>query len=77
MPDSAAAFTAVPGASACFVGGIVSYATAVKVAVLGVSPTIIEEHGAVSAECAVAMASGARSLLGATYALATTGVAGP
>lgn len=73
----AAAFTAVPGASACFVGGVVSYATAVKVSVLGVSPTIIEEYGAVSAECAAAMATGARTVLGATYALATTGVAGP
>lgn len=73
----AALFTSVPGASACFVGGVVSYATEVKVSVLGVSPTIIEEYGAVSAECATAMASGARSLLSATYALATTGVAGP
>lgn len=73
----AAAFTAVPGASACFVGGVVSYATAVKISVLGVSPAIIEEYGAVSAECAAAMASGVRTLLAATYALATTGVAGP
>ena len=67
----------MPGASACFVGGVVSYATAVKVSVLGVSPTIIEEYGAVSAECATAMATGARACSGATYALATTGVAGP
>ena len=73
----AAAFTSVPGASACFVGGVVSYAAAVKVSVLGVSPTIIEEYGAVSAECATAMAAGAKALLGATYTLATTGVAGP
>ena len=73
----AAEFTAVPGASACFLGGVVSYATSAKVSVLGVSPTIIEEYGAVSAECAAAMATGARTLLGATYALATTGVAGP
>ena len=70
-------FTSVPGASACFVGGVVAYASEVKVSVLGVSPSIIEEYGAVSAECASAMASGARSLLSATYALATTGVAGP
>jgi nicotinamide-nucleotide amidase len=73
----AALFTAVPGASGCFVGGVVSYATAVKISVLGVAPAIIEEYGAVSAECAGAMATGARTLLGATYALATTGVAGP
>lgn len=73
----AAMFTAVPGASACFTGGVVAYASAVKVSVLGVAPTIIEEYGAVSAECAAAMALGSRSLLGSTYALATTGVAGP
>ena len=73
----AALFTSVPGASACFVGGVVAYATAVKVSVLGVAPAIIEEYGAVSAECAAAMASGVRALVGATYALATTGVAGP
>lgn len=73
----AAAFTSVPGASACFLGGVVSYATEVKVSLLGVSTTVIDEYGVVSAECAAAMASGARTLLGATYALATTGVAGP
>lgn len=73
----AAEFTSVPGASACFVGGVVAYASAVKVSVLGVSPSIIESYGAVSAQCAEAMALGARALLGSTYALATTGVAGP
>ncbi len=73
----AAAFTSVPGASACFLGGVVAYATRAKVSVLGVSPAIIEAYGAVSAECAAAMASGARSLLSTTHALATTGVAGP
>lgn len=73
----AALFTSVPGASACFVGGVVAYATDVKISVLGVSPAVIEAYGAVSAECATAMAAGVRELLGATYALATTGVAGP
>ena len=73
----AALFTSVPGASACFLGGLVSYATAVKVTLLGVPESVIAEHGVVSAECAAAMAAGARSLIGATYALATTGVAGP
>lgn len=73
----AALFTSVPGASACFRGGVVAYATEVKVSVLAVSPSIIESYGAVSAECASAMALGVRSLLSATYALATTGVAGP
>ncbi|EON23604.1 competence/damage-inducible protein cinA [Nocardioides sp. CF8] len=73
----AALLTSVPGASVCFVGGVVAYATAVKVSVLGVSPATVEEYGAVSAECATAMAVGARQRLGADYALATTGVAGP
>lgn len=73
----AAALTAVPGASASYVGGVVAYATEVKVSVLGVSPAIVEQHGVVSAECAVAMARGVRGLTGATYGVATTGVAGP
>lgn len=73
----AASFTAVPGASACFVGGIVAYATEVKISVLGVAASLVESYGAVSAECAAAMATGAREVLGSTYALATTGVAGP
>ncbi|PUA79173.1 CinA family protein [Nocardioides currus] len=73
----AAAVTAVPGASACFRGGVVAYATPVKVSVLGVPAEVVEAYGAVSAECAAAMATGARELLGATYGLATTGVAGP
>jgi len=73
----AAAVTAVPGSSACFVGGVVAYATAVKESVLGVPRGVIDQHGVVSAECARAMAAGCREATGATYALATTGVAGP
>lgn len=73
----AAAVTAVPGSSAYFVGGVVAYATAVKESVLGVPRTVIDQHGVVSAECARAMASGVRALTGATYAVSTTGVAGP
>lgn len=73
----AAALTAVPGSSAAFVGGLVAYSAEVKVSVLGVPPGLIEEHGVVSAECARAMADGARALTGATYAVSTTGVAGP
>lgn len=73
----AAAFTSVPGASACFVGGVVAYASEAKMSVLGVPPSVIESYGAVSAECAASMATGARSLFSATHALATTGVAGP
>lgn len=73
----AAAVTAVPGASRAFLGGVVSYATEVKVGVLGVPADLVAAHGVVSAECAAAMAAGVRRLLGASYALATTGVAGP
>jgi len=73
----AAALTAVPGSSTVFVGGVVAYATAVKETVLGVLAALIEEHGVVSSACARAMASGVRTLTGATYAVSTTGVAGP
>lgn len=73
----AAALTDVPGASRSFVGGVVSYATSVKTDLLGVSEDLVSEHGVVSAECAIAMAEGARRQLGSTYALSTTGVAGP
>ncbi|WP_457206571.1 CinA family protein [Nocardioides sp. P5_C9_2] len=73
----AALLTSVPGASACVTGGVVAYATAVKVAVLGVPADTVAAHGVVSGECAAAMATGVRALLGTTYAMATTGVAGP
>ena len=73
----AAALTAVPGASATYVGGVVAYATSLKQDVLGVSPALVAAHGVVSSECALAMARGAVVLTGATYAVSTTGVAGP
>ncbi|WP_205473538.1 CinA family protein [Nocardioides sp. SYSU D00038] len=73
----AALVTGVPGASEAYVGGVVSYATEVKIEVLGVPRALVQRHGVVSAECAVAMARGAVSTLGATWALSTTGVAGP
>jgi nicotinamide-nucleotide amidase len=73
----AAALTAVPGSSDSFVGGIVAYAAAVKEGALRVPPTLIARHGVVSAECARSMAEGARALTGATWAVSTTGVAGP
>lgn len=73
----AAAITSVPGASRSYVGGVVSYATRVKVDVLGVPSEVVRDHGVVSAECATAMATGVRTLLGADYGIATTGVAGP
>lgn len=66
-----------PGASQTFLGGVVSYATAVKVRVLGVSEETVAEHGVVSRQCAIEMAEGVRQLLGADLAVSTTGVAGP
>lgn len=60
-----------------YAGGVVSYATGVKTGVLGVPAEVVDRYGVVSAECARAMADGVRRLLGTTYALATTGVAGP
>lgn len=73
----AAALTAVPGASAVFRGGIVAYAADLKVLLLGVSEDLLGRVGTVHADVAVAMADGARHRLGASAAIATTGVAGP
>lgn len=72
-----ARLTAVPGSSDVYLGGIVSYANEVKEQQLGVGAATIREHGAVSAEVAVAMARGAQEHLGADVAVAVTGVAGP
>lgn len=69
--------TDVPGASAVFQGGVVSYAIAVKEIVLGVSRADIEKYSAVSAPVARQMAQGARLLLHSDIAVSTTGVAGP
>lgn len=69
--------TDAPGASRSYRGGVVAYATEVKVAVLGVPQRVVDEHGVVSGPCARAMAEGALRLTGATYAVSTTGVAGP
>ena len=69
--------TDLPGASQVFKGGVVSYTNEVKANVLGVSPELLEEHGAVSAPVAQAMAEGARKALGCDIALSATGVAGP
>jgi nicotinamide-nucleotide amidase len=69
--------TNVPGASAVFLAGYVTYSNEAKIAALGVDPAAISEHGAVSESVARAMAEGARAKSGAAFALATTGIAGP
>lgn len=73
----AARLTDRPGSSAYVAGGVVAYANEAKSALLGVDPALIAEHGAVSAEVAEAMATGALSRFGADTAVAITGVAGP
>ena len=73
----ATVLTEVPGSSSTFKGGVVTYATELKVTILGVAQDVVDRHGVVSAACAEAMAEGVRSLTGATYGVRTTGVAGP
>ena len=71
------AITGVGGASAFYLGGVISYADGVKTDVLQVPQATLERHGAVSAQVALAMADGVRACLGADVAVAVTGVAGP
>lgn len=71
------AITAVPGSSAVFWGGIVSYDNSVKHGVLGVPEEVLATKGAVSPECAAAMADGARRRLNTDLAVSITGIAGP
>lgn len=73
----AGALTAIPGSSSVVMGGLVTYSNAMKTALADVPAELIEEHGAVSRACAVAMAEGGRMRLGTTHALAITGIAGP
>ena len=72
-----AALTAVPGSSAIYKGGIISYTDWVKETILGVSRETLEIHGAVSLQTAEEMAVGVRKLLQADVAVAVTGLAGP
>jgi nicotinamide-nucleotide amidase len=69
--------TSVPGSSVYYIGSSISYANEVKTQFLGVNPEVIASKGAVSEEVAIAMAKGVRDRLKSTWALATTGVAGP
>ena len=73
----AAALTDVAGASVVVRGGVLAYATDIKAQVLGVDDVLLARVGAVDADVAEQMAGGVRALMGATYGLATTGVAGP
>ncbi len=71
------AFISIPGASAVVRGAVVAYASDLKAALLGVDGEILASRGAVDGCVAEQMASGVAQRLGATYGLATTGVAGP
>ena len=72
-----AAITAIPGASDVFLGGVIAYSAGVKESLLKVGKAEIAQYGVVSEEVAIAMADGVRELLGSTWGIATTGVAGP
>src|SRR6478735_678836 len=68
--------SSVAGSSATYRGGVVSYATDVKVSLLGVTEALVADRGVVSAACAEQMAVGVRELLRSDWAVSTTGVAG-
>lgn len=69
--------TDVPGSSAVYPGGVISYCNEVKKAVLGVDSALLCSKGAVCAEVAVQMAQSVRKIMDADYGISTTGVAGP
>jgi nicotinamide-nucleotide amidase len=71
------AIVSIAGASDVFVGGTTAYRDEVKVSHLNVDPELIEQHTVISEEVAVAMAKGAIQSFGTTWAIGTTGVAGP
>lgn len=73
----AGTITAIPGCSEHFLGGIVAYSNAVKSALLGVAPAVIDTKGAVSEEVVAQMAKGACNTTGASVGIATSGIAGP
>jgi nicotinamide-nucleotide amidase len=72
-----AGIVTVAGASDVFVGGVTAYRDEIKISHLNVDPTLIEKHTVISEEVAIAMAKGAINSFGTTWAIATTGVAGP
>jgi PncC family amidohydrolase len=69
--------TNVPGASDVFHGSVTSYNNQVKMKIVGVKETTLQQHGAVSAEVAEEMAEGGRKALGVDICIADTGIAGP
>jgi nicotinamide-nucleotide amidase len=69
--------TSVPGSSAYYIGGVVSYANAVKMEELGIPSDMLELNGAVSGPVAERMAEGVKKALKSDWAIATTGIAGP
>jgi PncC family amidohydrolase len=69
--------TDVPGSSAYFLGGVISYHDDLKIKLLGVPTEVIREYGAVSEQSALLMARGVRALTGAGVGLSVTGIAGP
>lgn len=73
----AEAVTCVAGASEVFYGSAVTYVNSAKEHILGVSRETLENHGAVSSECAAEMARGSRLVYGADVAMSVTGIAGP
>ena len=73
----AAALTDIPGSSAAFDWGVVTYSNAAKVQLLDVAEAALAAHGAVSEQVAAEMAQGARARSGADLALSVTGIAGP
>ena len=72
-----ACFVSVPGSSSWFKGSAVAYQNEIKTGLLGVSEKILSEKGAVSKECAAAMAEGARRIFDTDLAVSITGIAGP
>jgi len=75
--DIAKRFTDIPGASAFFLGGVVTYTNEAKAKMLGIDPALIAEKGAVSHEVAKEMAERVRNLMGADIGVGVTGLAGP
>jgi nicotinamide-nucleotide amidase len=71
------ALTQAPGASKAFSGGVIAYSNEVKINILGLDRTLIDQFSVVSEEVAIAMADAVRDKFGTTWGIATTGIAGP